>query len=102
MRRIREDPPSPRELNLEISEALETGVFSALARDRDARYGQMMAFVNDLRSGHQATGGGGRPRRAPESGQAITLQRKLHQDLVGPPASQARALVSGAGSMGGQ
>jgi len=84
MRRMHEDPPSPRELNPEISEALESVLLRALARDRDTRYGQMAAFVNDLRSVHQAAGGEEPPRGVAESGQAITMQFSVHQDVVGP------------------
>jgi len=84
MRRMHEDPPSPRDLNPEISEVLETVLLRALARDRDTRYVQMAAFVNDLRSAHPAAGDGTRPRRAAESGPAITMQLQVHQDVVGP------------------
>ena len=69
MRRNHEDPPSPRELNTEIAEIPATMVLCPWARDRDARNGQMTAFVNDLRSVHQAAGGGRRPRGVAELGQ---------------------------------
>jgi len=101
MRRNHEDPPSPRELNTEIAEIPATMVLCHWARDRDARNGQMTAFVNDLRPVHLAAGGGRRPRGVAEPGQVITMHGNQHQDMVGPQACRARALVSAAGPMGG-
>lgn len=84
MRRMHEDPLSPRELNPAIPEAVETVLLRALARDLDARYGQMMAFVNDLRSVVSASGDGARSPGALDSGLSVTMQLSVNQDVVGP------------------
>ena len=101
IRHIHQDPPSPRELYPEISEALEAVVLCALVRDRNARHGQVMTFINDLRWVPRAAGGGRRQRGVPESREAITMQRELHPDVVGSPVSQAGTSVSGTGQTGG-
>lgn len=81
MQRLHTAPPSLREQVPAVTEALEAVLLRALAREPDARYPTMQAFLNDLRRAHGPTDA---ERGSSEAGHAITMRLSAHQDITGP------------------
>ena len=98
MKHIHEPPPSPREANLEVPEALDALTMKLLAKNPEDRYPSAAALANDLervRSGAPAVAG-------PETTEVMTAplpsssQGRTHKAPVQPPvAAPVRGTVRG-------
>jgi serine/threonine protein kinase len=86
LRRIHEEPLPPSRLNPCISPQLERVIVRALARDRQARYPTMEAFVNDLA---RLPGATGRAVTPPDFTSTVVMTRRLE----GLPAGAGPRLV---------
>jgi len=89
LRRLREPPTPPSQLNPNVFPRLETAILRALARDPDARYPTMEALVQDLSRIPKT------PEQAP-AGRAASTTTRLGTLR---PAAGPRLVVTGTGAV---
>lgn len=84
MLRLHEPPVPPRSLVPALPEVVETVLLRALARDPEARYAQMEAFVGDLKRLREAPGAGAAASEVGEGGGVITTRLGAQAAVTGP------------------
>jgi len=94
MRRLRDDPTPPSQLNPQVGPEMETVIMRALDRDPDARYATMQALVDDLCRipvAPQPVAAGQRPPRDQGS-----ITARLSKSA--PPIPGSRLLIASTGA----